>query len=352
MKVCVLEKDKDSLWNDYIKNNQSSSIYHLIHWREVFENSFGYKSFYLTAIDSSNSICGVLPIFLVNGLKRRLVSVPFRDRGGPLGDTEDVIIMLLEECIKLANRLKCQYVEIKTLTTLDEEVKANVPYHEIFHWVNSYVELKYNVDEFWKQIGDKTRNMIRQAERAGLEFIDCSESKNSIKMFYDIYVRAMKNIGVPPYSIKYFNNIHKYFIANNDAKLFIIRRNSNLLAGVIAFIHKDSVHYGFAPVLTEARKYRCHDFMVWNLIRWAIENQYKIFDFGADSPLQEGLLFFKKKWKSIQEKIPFYYYTGTNDKIEQMDSSLEKYELFKSIYKKLPMPIFKISGRIVTKYFG
>jgi Acetyltransferase (GNAT) domain len=352
MKVELLKPDADSRWAEYVNQAAGSTIYHSLHWREVFENSFGYKSFYFIAVDSANRICGVLPVFLVNGLKRRLVSVPFRDRGGPLGERGDTIVMLLGECIKLANELRCHYVEIKTIKALDKEVKVNLPYRETFYWINTYLRLQYDVNEFWQLINPKIKNKIRQAKNADLVFMDCSRSSDAIYLFYDIYIKAMKAMGVPPYPIKYFKLIHKYFMDSNEAKLFLIRKNNELLAGAVVFIHKDSVIYGYSAVRPEAKKYRCYDFLVWKLIEWSIENGYRIFDFGADSPLQEGLLYFKQKWNSVQERIPYYYYMQTDERIEQMDSSLGKYEIFKKLYGSLPMPIYRMSGSIFTKYLG
>ena len=46
-------------WDEYVKEN--GNIFHLINWKDVLEQTFGYKSLYLMVMDTDDNIVGLVP---------------------------------------------------------------------------------------------------------------------------------------------------------------------------------------------------------------------------------------------------------------------------------------------------
>ena len=65
----------------------ASTHCHRAGWREVMSDALGHECYYLVAQDEQGAWRGVLPIVRVRGLLGHfLVSMPFLNDGGPLGD--------------------------------------------------------------------------------------------------------------------------------------------------------------------------------------------------------------------------------------------------------------------------
>jgi len=109
---------------------------------------------------------------------------------------------------------------------------------------------------------------------------------------------------------------------------------------------------GYAASLSKYNELRANDLLVWSSIEWAAQNGYSVFDFGADSPRQENLLSFKRKWGGTH--IPTYQYSlsGNNRALVEMDSSNKKYFLARSIMSRLPLAVFRLVSDRLVGYFG
>jgi hypothetical protein len=63
MKTIVqIRQEERAAWDTYAASHKESTNYHQYGWREVVENSFGHRTYYLAARNDRNEICGVLPL--------------------------------------------------------------------------------------------------------------------------------------------------------------------------------------------------------------------------------------------------------------------------------------------------
>src|SRR6266851_493709 len=90
------------LWDGYVQMAAPDSLYHYWVWREVIEETFGHRSYYLTAIEDGR-IRGVLPLVSIRSrlFGRFLVSIPFFSYGGILADTAEARDTLLKGAVEL-----------------------------------------------------------------------------------------------------------------------------------------------------------------------------------------------------------------------------------------------------------
>lgn len=74
-------------WVEYVESSPCATIAHHIGWKDVMENSFGYKPKYLLAIEGLK-IKGILPLFVMKTWwrSRYIISLPWIDYGGICAD--------------------------------------------------------------------------------------------------------------------------------------------------------------------------------------------------------------------------------------------------------------------------
>ena len=341
-------------WNEFVAAHSEATLYHHLAWRRIFEQSFGYKSWMLMACDEGGGgqTVGVLPLYLVNGLfSSKLVSVPFRDRGGPLWITGDALEALLTSAKLLIKEAGAKLLVMKSLSRWPVDTLRNHTLLENMHWVRSVVPINsLSVETLWKNIGAKTRNMIRQAEANGLAFEDITNSPDALDQWYRLHLGTQKRLGIPPFPKVYFLSLIRELMMIGAVSVYCVKKENLALAAMILFRDGRTGIYAYSASSVDAQKLRANDLLIFRTIRELISAGYWNFDMGSDSPHQDSLLFFKRKWGAKQLAIPHYSY-GSFDPASA-DSASSRYKLARRFFSWLPLPLSALFSRYGTRYFG
>jgi FemAB-related protein (PEP-CTERM system-associated) len=335
------------LWRSYVASHPDVTTYHSLAWRAVLETSFGYRSWYLLA-QTEDRVVGCLPLFQVTSpLGRRLVAVPFRDRGGVLWSHPDAFHALVREGARILAQQRASFLELKSVVDYPPELLEPHGLRERRYWVRSALDLhEASPKRLLQRVGKKTRNMLRQAERAGLVF---TEERDALATWYPLHLITQKDLGLPPFSRRYFANLLRE-LGPEAARVFVVRRDQVAVAAAIVLLSGMTGSYAYSASLPAGRAFRPNDFMVFNLITWLGEQGFRGFDMGSDAPSQESLLSFKKKWGAEQASIPSYTLGEAADWIA--DSSSPRYRRLRACFRHLPIPVLRALGGFTTRYFG
>lgn len=340
-------------WRDYIANAPGATVYHDPAWREIF-GALGYRTYPLMALDESTGACrGVLPLYRVPSLigPPRLVAVPFRDRGGAVFDDAEAFRALLAEAGRLGQREGAARIVLKTIRPYPESEAHRAGLVRSDHWVHSEADLVgLEPNTLLKALGDKTRNMIRHAERAGLRFVEAGEAPRDLDAWMALHRQAQHQLGLPAFPRRFFERMLTLLRPRGLARLFLVENGEGqALAGTIVFVERSRAIYAYSASDRRGRELRANDLMLFRLMTWAIERGIPILDFGSDSPSQKGLLFFKRKWLARQRLIPTYHLGGKGVPI---DSSSARYELIRAAVRRLPASLTRALLTPLLRYFG
>lgn len=336
----------------YVESRPEATVYHLPQWRNIFRDGLGYRSFNLESKGSDGAMNGCLTLYLVRGLfSCRLVAVPFRDRGGPLWSSPAALDELMTSALAVARQEGARVVSLKTVPAFDDDVAAAHGFLRHDHWIRSVVDLQQlDGDGYFRAIGPKTRNMIRQSERAGLTLEVPEAPLEKLADWHALHLATQQELGVPPFPRRFFAAMFRELAPSGNLRLFLVRRDDKILAASVVFRHGDTAIYGYSASAPDGRQHRPNDFMLFNIITWARQQGLRFFDLGSDSPSQESLLFFKKKWLAEQQPIPTYVHGAGPTALN--DSSDSKYASARNVVRRLPRPMYGALGRLVTPYFG
>lgn len=348
--IALLDTREEPLWDAYAAKHVQGTIYHSLAWRSVTREGLGHESYYLRASDAGGNIVGILPLFLVTGIMgRRLVSVPMRDRGGLLADTPAIAALLIARAIELTRDLKCKYLEIRSLEDIDPKISHQYGLHIQKTWITTRIDLAVGVDRLWRNLpGDSGRRSINRAYKKGLR-IELDGSSAAIDTFYALFARTRSHLGIPVFPKALFSAIWKHLIARDKANLFMVRKGSEPVDAMINLLSHDTFIAGYAAPQNEWRRLYPNDLMYWSTIKWAVENGYHFYDFGADSPRQTGLLHFKRKWGGVHHAMSYSYYLNGPTAPPVFDSSTQKYAVMRQLWTVLPTPLSIRLGSWVTR---
>jgi FemAB-related protein (PEP-CTERM system-associated) len=345
------------LWDSYVLDHKSGTFFHLIGWKAVIEKTFHHKSHYLIAesngsstnpSNSSNpsnqthSIVGILPLFSVKSLLfgKSLVSLPFAAYGGILADNEEVAGQLFTKAKEITRFNGLDYLELRNR---DKGIE-NLPSKELYVFFRR--EILEDLDSNMMAIPRKSRRMVRQGEKAGLthEF----GHKEFLSLFYEIFARSYHRLGSPVFSAGWFKNLLDEF--KKQANILLVKnREGRPISSVLTFFYKDQVLPYYAGSLFEYRDLAPNDYMYWQLMKYGLENGYKLFDFGR-SKVDTGSYDFKRHWGFEPEPLPYQYFLNRINEIPNLSPANPKYQKKIEIWRKLPFRATQIIGPHIVKY--
>jgi FemAB-related protein (PEP-CTERM system-associated) len=345
-----LQPGETAAWEAYVEAHPKGTIYHSLDWKAVTEEGLGHKAYYLRGLNDAGNFVGVLPLFLVTGIYgRRLVSMPMRDRGGLLYSEATAGSALLRRARELTCELSCKYFELRSSDDIDPELAREHGLRIEHHWVTTRMDLTPGPEKLWKVLDrNAERWAIRNARRKGV-LIEEDPSERGIETFYELFARTRTSLGIPPFPKQLFRSIQRHLISRGKANLLLARKDDTFIGGLISVFSRDSFIPAYAAPQREFRKLSPSDCVLWHAIEWASRNGFRIFDFGADSPRQEGLLNYKKKWGGVQHRMSYAYYLNGIAAPPDLDSSSPAYNLMRGIWKALPVPVSKRLGDWTTR---
>ena len=335
-------------WDAYVRAHPASTIYHLSAWRRIFGEGFGYRAWLMTARATNGTIRGALPLYLVRGLAaRRLVAVPFRDRGGPLFDDAAALDALLAHAQGLAREQRAALI-LKALVPLPE-VEGLKPLVRADHWTNSRMAVSgLDRKALWERVGGKNRNMVRQAEQGGLQAVLATAEGDAATRWHRLHRETQHRLGIPAFPLAFFSAMLEALRPAGGIELLEVRKDGLPIAATLLLVHGDTCVYGYSASSAQGQRARATALMLFEALVHAAQRGLAWFDFGSDSPAQESLLFFKRKWGAEQRRIPMY----ASGNAAVSDSSDARYAFARGVFRALPEALASWIGARVVKRFG
>lgn len=338
-----------SRWDEYVSSHPDATAYHYSEWASVFA-TLGYRCIPLIA-RREEQVVGCLPLYVVKSLiSKKLVSVPFRDRGGVLYDNDEAFTALVNRAQQIARQHNAGLLELKSIRTLPSGLLEQAGLRKTDYWIRSVVDLrKMSNDEYWRHLPASVRNKVRQATKAGLSF-QSTTGPQAVNAWYDLHLRTQHRLGVPPFPRIFFERMITSLTPKGRCSVYFVMQQDRPIAGSIVLLERTQGIYAYSASSSEHWQLRPNDFMINAIIARLRDEGYSRFDFGSDSPMQQPLLHYKKKWGASQNILSTYLHGRAS--LQHNDSSSLRYSLPRRLFRMMPSGFYAVSGCRIVKYFG
>jgi len=325
-------------WDRYVRSAPRGTFFHLIGWKRVIERSFGHRPLYLYA-EENGIIKGVLPLFYVKSLLfgRSIISVPFGVYGGIIADDQEVEASILEGATELARELRVGYLELRHI----DKNSLHLPTKDLY--VTFQRQIYNEVDQNMAAIPAKQRRMIRQGMKHRLAV---TMGNDYLPEFYEIYAHSVRNLGTPVFPYRFFRHLQQEF--PKDCKILSIWHEGKIIAGVMTFFFNDRVMPYYGGAMRAFFPYAVNDFMYWELMCYACEHGYRVFDFGR-SKVGTGAYHFKRHWGFEPRPLCYQYFLNRANGVPNLSPANHKFQLFIKVWRRLPLPITKLVGPMIVR---
>ena len=333
LRVEVAERADE--WDRYVESVKPESLYHRWVWRDVIEQSFGHRAFYLAAA-ADGEICGVLPLVQVRSrlFGSFLVSIPFFSYGGVLADTDEARDALLSSAVDLGRELKVRHIELRDSGIGQATAPVPAAWTRHSHKVAMEMELPPSADLYLKRLSSGMRNKIRQARKhklraewGGIE---------ALPVFYRIFAVNMRNLGTPVYSPQFFETQLQRHC--DRIRILTIWDDKTPVAAAFLTAHRDQLELPWSASLSTTRKKYSHVLLYWTFIERAIDEGFRKIDLGRCSP-GSGTYEFKRHWNPVERPLYWYYWLPKSGSLRPLSADNPKFKLATAIWKWLPLAV-------------
>jgi hypothetical protein len=186
-------------WDDFAGRQRGSTLCHRHDWRSVIEGTFGHQCLWLAARDGPGAegpLRGILPLVRVRSVLfgHYLVSLPFLNYGGPLGDAE-AVGALAGEAVRQAERDGVRLLELRSRIELPLDL---IPSHRK---VTVVLDLPSTPEELSRSFPSKLRSQVRRPFKEGLAV---RFGTDQVGPFYSVFSRHMRDLGTPVMPRRFF----------------------------------------------------------------------------------------------------------------------------------------------------
>ena len=233
-------------WDRFVEAAEGSTFCHLGGWDSIMRDVLGHEPVYLAAVGADRVWRGVLPLVRVRSiLGHYLVSLPFLNDGGPLGD-DAAKATLVDFAVAEAKRSGAALLELRSRTELPGPVSPSN------RKITVMLPLPDTVEALWeKTFKAKLRSQVRRPAKEGMT---ARSGLAELSAFYEVFARNMRDLGTPVLPRAFFERIAAAF---GDRVIFtaVYSASCQTAAAGCSFVWKGEVEIVWASSLREFNKF-------------------------------------------------------------------------------------------------
>lgn len=338
----VFGRNRD--WDKLIIAHPNYSVFHSAGWAKVLEDTYGHTPYYQGTAQPGR-VSSLLPIMEVRSLVtgRRGVSLPFTDECPLLVSDTISASDLIDKAIEVGRLRNWRYFEWRGVERTKSGDSASGSFYG--HRLN----LSPDVDSLFARLDSSVRRGIRKAEKAGVR-VEILTTLDAVRSYYLLHCRTRKKHGLPPQSFLFFERIAKHMLSQGCGIVALAFFNEKPIAGSI-FLHLGSkAIYKFGASDASYQHLRGNNLVMWEALKWYAKQGYTSCHFGRTSMNNDGLRRYKLGYGAEEDIIRYFRFDYRRNAFVTSGDSAEGW--FNRVFNLLPIPLLRISGRILYKHLS
>lgn len=327
-------------WDQFVNAIEHSSIYHLSAWRDLIAGLFGHESYYLCSRNATGAINGVLPLIRLQSrlFGDYMVSMPYFNYGGAIGVDRSIEESLMSRASEIAQHKNVTHIEFRDLALRESDWALRSDK------ITMVLDLPDTEEELWKALGSKRRAQIKRPLRENPEVV--SGGIELIDDFYSVFAINMRDLGTPVYPKIFFESILQAF--PDKAKIVSVRMQGESVGAAFLLGFQNKLEIPWASTLSKVNALGVNMLLYWEVLKFAIEQNYKQFDFGRCTE-GSGTHKFKKQWGAQAQQLYWHYWLPEHAELPQLTPNNPKYKAAIAVWQRLPVWLTNILGPHIVK---
>jgi len=324
-------------WDGFARERPGYTHFHRWGWKQVLSDVFGHDCIYLAAREGQGRLAGILPLVRVKSalFGHYLVSMPFLNYGGPLGD-DAAVKALAEEAVRIADSGGVKLLELRSRIPLPLSLPVS------HRKITVVLDLPENSENLFKAIPAKVRSQVRRPQKEG---VTVRFGPDQVDPFFAVFSRHMRDLGTPTLPLNFFRAIAREF--GEDAWFGCAWLNDHPIACGAGFAWGREYEMTWASSLSEHNRIAPNMLVYWSFMERAIAAKLQLFNFGRCTP-DGGTHRFKRQWGSRDETLHWYQHARGEVSTPSPDDGA--FSWGPRIWKHLPLGVATAIGPRIVRY--
>ena len=339
-------------WHEYVSTAKNANFLHDQDFIQIICQTYGVESLHRT-VTSNAGETGV-PMFAVKNsvFGKKITSHPFNFYPETLGINDEVAA--LTEMINEARfRGKKWYVEYKSLNEIDvDSVEVGSPVLRISPVVDSLLELKPSYEEQFKGFRTRLRRylstMPKKTEAAGISFRKANSTAD-VRGFYDVLARLYRNKHrMIPHPESLYQSIFKNFCQKGKGDFYLAIDGGKVIAGGLLLRSKHHHECCWSACDEKYSNFFMLPQVHNQMIQDAIQDNANTFGFGASSPTDSSLQFYKSGWGTTTRPVYYYYWNSQPKNVDMEEGA----SWIRPLFRCVPLWLIKRSSPFLVPWLA
>jgi FemAB-related protein (PEP-CTERM system-associated) len=329
-------------WDSFVRSAAGWTHFHLHGWRDVISGSFGHDCPYLAAREESGRLAGVLPLVRVKSLLfgHYLVSMPFLNYGGPLGDAA-AARALTRRAVEIATLSRARLLELRSPRPLPLELPAS--HRKVTVLLDLPPREAGGSKALWESFRSKLRSQIRRPQKEGVEV---RFGADQVPEFHAVFARHMRDLGTPALPRAFFEAVAAAF--GEDVWFGCARLEGKPIACGCAFRWDGEVELTWASALIAYHAVSPNMLLYWAFLERAADSGLSRFNFGRCTP-GGSTHRFKQQWGGRDEPL-FWYQHSAGAAAHTPSPDDRAWSWGPWLWRRLPLALATALGPRIVRY--
>ena len=325
-------------WDAFAREQEGWTPFHSWRWRGVVERAHGLAGPHLAARDEDGGLAAVLPLTRVASpvFGHYLVSMPYVNYGGPLGEAE-AAGRLAGAAAELAREEGADLLELRSRSPVETDLEAS------HRRITVVLDLPEEAGTLWDDFDGKVRNQVRKPRKEGVEV---RFGRDQLGPFYRVYARHMRDLGTPAQPRALFEATADAFPERSWFGAAWL--DGKAVAGGCGLRWGGEFEMTWASDLMDYRSVAPNMLLYWSFMERACEEGLERFNFGRCEP-GSGTHRFKRQWGTRDEQLWWYQWSAEGvDATPTPDD--DAWSWGPKLWRKLPVPVATALGPRIVRY--
>lgn len=206
--------------------------------------------------------------------------------------------------------------------------------------VTTFLQLASHAESQFSQFTSPLRRKIRKAEANGL--LTKTGKTELLHDFYSVYTRNMHQLGSPALPLKWFSNLLNEY-TGGEALIFCTYHENKPIGAAFLLGYQGFFEACWVATLRSHNKLYTTYNLYWTIIRYCIEQKGNTFSFGRSSE-HGGVHKYKQQWGGTDHQLIWNYN-------QQQKTNLRQLKFLSHLWKLLPLPLARLAGPYLSRYF-
>lgn len=343
MNIQIINPIEYPNWDDLLLTNDQTTFFHTSAWASVLSEAYNYKPLYFTIVEDGQ-ISVLIPIMEINSFLtgKRGVSLPFTDECCPIAKNNEKFQHLTKFIFEYGEKAGWKNIELRG----NHNALTNLPAYKSYY--THVLDLDESENRIFSSFKSNVKRNIKRALKEGLQ-VNLSNTWESMMTFCRLNCMTRKKHGLPPQPLSFFKKIFEHIILPQNGLIVQALIQMKPIAGAVYYHFGNHAVYKYGASDRKYLNLRPNNLVMWEAIKYYINNQFQNLSFGRTEPDNHGLLHFKRGWGTREETLNYYKYDLKQDCFVSKESKLRTSY---NIFKHMPSPLLRLTGNILYRHVG